>query len=233
MLTPRQQQLLCLVIQDYILTSDPVGSHNLVKKYRLKVSPATVRHELAELEKLGYLVQPHTSSGRVPSETAYQFYIDQNLEFHQYIKLEKALVQLLKDSLYEQAIKNVAKLIAQLSGQALIVGFKFNHAYYTGLSNLFHQAEFQQYQTILNLTSTIDRLDDLLAQIFKSVDDQTRVLIGHENPFGCQTSLILSRFHYQDREPGVLGLWGPLRMDYNKNYSFVRQAKETIDNFKA
>lgn len=231
MLTSRQKQLLCLAIQEYVATAEPVGSSSLVKKFRLKISPATVRNELAELEKRGYMAQPHTSAGRIPSEKAYQYYVDKYLEYRKLVKLEKALMQILENTIYESGLKNIAKLLAQLSGQTMIVGFKFNHAYYTGLSSLFRQVEFQQYSRVINLTSTLDRLDEIVSKIFNEAVGEVRIEVGHNSPFGNQTSLMVSRFKYRDREPGIFALLGPMRMDYNRNYSLVRQTKEVIDNF--
>lgn len=228
MLTSRQKQLLCLIINDFVNTAEPVGSSSLVNKYKLKMSPATIRSEMAELEKRGYLVKPHTSAGRVPSEKAYEYFVEKHLEYHKSIKLEKVIEELLKKAVYEQAIKNTAKLLSQLSGQAVIVGFKFNHAYYTGLSNLFRHPEFQEYGQVVNLTAMIDRMDDMLAQLFDEVKDEVGIFVGHKNPFGSQTSLVISRFRYEDREPGVIALLGPIRMDYSKSYSLIKQAKEVI-----
>jgi len=229
MLTSRQKQLLGLIINDFVISAEPVGSGNLVDKYRLKMSSATVRAEMAELEKRGYLVKPHTSAGRIPSEKAYDWYIEKHLEYSKSIKLEKVIEELLNKGVYEQAIKNIAKLLAQLSGHALIVGFKFNHAYYTGLSNLFRHPEFQEYGQVVNLTAMIDRMDDMLASVFDEVKNDVRIFIGQKNPFGSQTSLVICRFKYADREPGIIALLGPLRMDYNKSFSLIRQAKEVIE----
>jgi len=230
MLTSRQKQLLCLIINDYVNTAEPVGSSSLVNKYKLKMSSATIRSEMNELEKRGYLVKPHTSAGRMPSEKAYDWFVEKHLEYAKSIRLEKVIEQLMKKAVYEQAVKNVAKLLAQLSGQAVIVGFKFNHAYCTGLSNLFRHPEFQEYGQVVNLTTTIDRMDDLVGQLFDEVEDDVRILIGHKNPFGTHTSLVISRFKFADREPGVIALLGPMRMDYNKSYSLIREAKEVIEN---
>jgi heat-inducible transcriptional repressor len=79
-LTARQTSLLKTIIDEYIKTADAVGSENLDKKYNLGVSPATIRNEMALLTKSGYLKQPHTSSGRVPTPQAMKFYIDQLME---------------------------------------------------------------------------------------------------------------------------------------------------------
>jgi heat-inducible transcriptional repressor len=76
-LTERQKTILMLVIRDYIETAVPVGSNALVKRYHLDLSSATVRNELAALDELGYLRQPHTSAGRVPTEEGYRFFVGQ------------------------------------------------------------------------------------------------------------------------------------------------------------
>jgi heat-inducible transcriptional repressor len=76
-LTERQKTLLMLVIRDYIETAQPVGSKALVERYHLDLSSATVRNELSALDEMGYLRQPHTSAGRVPTEEGYRFFVGQ------------------------------------------------------------------------------------------------------------------------------------------------------------
>lgn len=73
---PRKMRILRAVTDDYIRTAEPVGSRTIARKYDLGVSPATIRNEMADLEELGYLEQPHTSAGRVPSDKGYRFYVD-------------------------------------------------------------------------------------------------------------------------------------------------------------
>ncbi len=79
-LTPRQRDILALVVDEYVATGQPVGSRTLVERSGLGVSPSTVRYELAELEALGLLTHPHTSAGRVPTDRGYRFYVDFLLE---------------------------------------------------------------------------------------------------------------------------------------------------------
>jgi heat-inducible transcriptional repressor len=76
-LTERQKTLLLLLIRDYIETAQPVGSKRLVEHYHLDISPATIRNEMAALTEMGYLRQPHTSAGRVPSEEGYRYFVSQ------------------------------------------------------------------------------------------------------------------------------------------------------------
>jgi heat-inducible transcriptional repressor len=79
-LTDRQKILLTLVIHDYIRSAQPVGSQHLVENYKLDMSSATVRNELAALTEMGYLRQPHTSAGRVPSEEGYRYFVGRLLQ---------------------------------------------------------------------------------------------------------------------------------------------------------
>lgn len=76
----RKKKILQLIVESYIETAEPVGSRYIAKKNDLSLSPATIRNEMADLEEMGYLEQPHTSAGRVPSQAGYRFYVDQLME---------------------------------------------------------------------------------------------------------------------------------------------------------
>jgi len=80
-LTPRKLKIIEAIVRDYIETAEPIGSRTISKKYELGISPATIRNEMADLEEMGYLIQPHTSAGRVPSESAYRLYVDELMAF--------------------------------------------------------------------------------------------------------------------------------------------------------
>ena len=79
-LSPRQQEILALVVQEYVATGAPVGSKSLVERSSLEVSSSTVRYELAQLEDLGLLSHPHTSAGRMPTDLGYRFFVDRVIE---------------------------------------------------------------------------------------------------------------------------------------------------------
>lgn len=79
-LSERQREILLRVVEEYVATGQPVGSKNLVERAGMRVSPATVRAELAELEQLGLLTHPHTSAGRIPTDRGYRYYVDRLLE---------------------------------------------------------------------------------------------------------------------------------------------------------
>jgi len=79
-LTERQKRILESIIKDYVSTAEPVGSRAMVRKHGLNISAATVRNEMADLEEMGYLEQPHTSAGRIPSEKGFRYYVDYMME---------------------------------------------------------------------------------------------------------------------------------------------------------
>ena len=76
----RKIKILQAIINDYIVTGEPVGSRTIAKKYDLGVGSATIRNEMADLEEMGYLEQPHTSAGRIPSSKGYRLYVDKLME---------------------------------------------------------------------------------------------------------------------------------------------------------
>ena len=80
MLNERKKKIMQIIIEDYISSAEPVGSRTIARKYDLGLSPATIRNEMSDLELMGYLEQPHTSAGRIPSAQAYRFYVDALIE---------------------------------------------------------------------------------------------------------------------------------------------------------
>ena len=76
-LDERKEKILKAIIQTYLETGEPVGSRTISKYSDLKLSSATIRNEMSDLEELGYIIQPHTSAGRIPSDKGYRFYVDQ------------------------------------------------------------------------------------------------------------------------------------------------------------
>ncbi|MBQ9708742.1 MAG: heat-inducible transcription repressor HrcA [Firmicutes bacterium] len=102
-LSERKLKILQAIIYDYIRTAEPVGSRTLSKNYDLGISPATIRNEMSDLEDMGYLSHPHTSSGRVPSEKAYRLYVDSMMD-------KQELTPAIKDSIAQSLYNNVTEL---------------------------------------------------------------------------------------------------------------------------
>lgn len=118
----RKQQILQAVVEDYISTAEPVGSRTLARKYRLGLSPATIRNEMADLEEAGYLDQPHTSAGRVPSDKGYRYYVDCLLEMQGLSPGERQRIEEDLSSHREGAylVQTAARLMAELAPYAVL-----------------------------------------------------------------------------------------------------------------
>ena len=120
-LDQRKKQILYAVIKTYLETGEPVGSRTLSKYEDLNVSPATIRNEMADLEELGYLMQPHTSAGRIPSDKGYRFYVDQMLadEKKEVEEMKEVLIE--KADKMEKILKQVAKSLAVNTNYATMI----------------------------------------------------------------------------------------------------------------
>ncbi|HHV63178.1 MAG TPA: heat-inducible transcription repressor HrcA [Firmicutes bacterium] len=120
----RKKRILQAVTDDYISTAEPVGSRTIARRYNLGISPATIRNEMADLEESGYLEQPHTSAGRIPSDKGYRFYVDSLMQARPLSKEQQARIyRELKRRQHEieALIQHTAKLIADLTSCAALI----------------------------------------------------------------------------------------------------------------
>lgn len=124
MLNERKKKILQIIIEDYISSAEPVGSRNIARKYDLGLSPATIRNEMSDLELLGYLEQPHTSAGRIPSAQAYRFYVDALIEPGTLTDNDMALI----DGWYNERRRNIddifqstAKILSRMTQNVSMV----------------------------------------------------------------------------------------------------------------
>ena len=108
MLSERKKKILQMIIEDYISTAEPVGSRSIALKHDLGLSPATIRNEMSDLELLGYLEQPHTSAGRIPSALAYRFYVDSMVEPGSLTDNDRALI----NGWYQERRRNINEIFS-------------------------------------------------------------------------------------------------------------------------
>ena len=106
-LSARKLRILQAIIDDYIRSAEPVGSRTLAKKYELGISSATIRNEMSDLEEMGFLEQPHTSAGRVPSDKAYRLYVDKLMKVR---SLDQREAEYIKET-YESTIDQIEQII--------------------------------------------------------------------------------------------------------------------------
>ncbi len=138
-LSERSKQILEAIIEDYIVTAEPVGSRTVTRRHGLSLSPATVRNVMADLEEMGYLVAPHTSAGRVPTDKAYRFYVDSLLQVN---RIGRASQQAIQDR-YSLTGRDVGAVLKQTSSMlssmshylGIVLAPQFN-------TNIFRQIEF-------------------------------------------------------------------------------------------
>ncbi len=117
----RKTKILEAIIRNYLQTGEPVGSRTISKLEGLKVSPATIRNEMADLEEMGYILQPHTSSGRIPSDKGYRFYVDRMMseKEKEVSEMEEMVVQ--KADQLSELLRQVSKLLAENTQYAAMV----------------------------------------------------------------------------------------------------------------
>ena len=228
-LDERKNYLLQLIVEDYIETAVPVSSGQLVTKHDLDISSATVRNDMVALEQEGFVISPHTSAGRIPTELGYRAYVFAMNPVKSLrdkgVRKDKDLYVAYKASKdVREQMKNLSRTLAELTQCAIIVGFSSNDVYYTGLSNLFSQPEFQDMRMIYSISEVVDQLDQMLPNIMASVKEDVHVQIGEENPVSDACSLI----GFKPQHDQMIGLLGPMRMDYKRNFEKMIQIKTLL-----
>lgn len=225
-ISSRQEKILLALINEYIKGAQPLSSSFLVDKYKLGISSATARNDMAELEDLGYIFQPHTSAGRIPTEKAYRYYVKKYLlDQDNLVKTFSNLENLAFSN--EEDFKKAAKVITELSNSAVFWAFHKNDLYYTGVSNLFIQPEFKASEVLCDISLIIDQMEEIIADVFDDIKMGETIFIGSDNPFGNFLSSVVLKYK-KNGKIGVLGLLGPLRMDYEKNLNIIKFLKNKL-----
>ncbi len=120
-LDDRKKKVLTLIIQNYLETGEPVGSRTISKMLDASLSSATIRNEMSDLEDMGYILQPHTSAGRIPSDLGYRFYVNELMNEHEskVQKMENFVIE--KTEKMEKVLKNVVKMLAVNTNYATMI----------------------------------------------------------------------------------------------------------------
>ncbi|OGY88141.1 MAG: hypothetical protein A2458_02905 [Candidatus Kerfeldbacteria bacterium RIFOXYC2_FULL_38_9] len=231
----RQALFLQAIVQEYIKTAKPVSSKALVEEYEFDFSPATIRNDMAELEKQNLIIQPHPSAGRVPTERGYQYYIQHFLKHQELTTAKKRpIAEAVQKKAFtpEERVKRLAKTLAALTKEVIVVSLSDGEAYYTGIAHIFSQPEFTQgRQLMLEVSSALDELDKVMSDLqTECTGEEVRVLIGQENPFAKNCSMLISEYDLaEDNSRGMLGILGPMRMDYDTNIAILNYIEKLMD----
>lgn len=229
-MTDRQQKILGAIIEEYAEVASPVGSQMLAKVFG--VSSATIRSEMAELERHGFIKQPHTSAGRVPTDKGYRFYVNQTTESgdtEPSTRGERALTARIGEgSVPERAIRNTVDTLVELT-QNLGVATIGKQLYMSGLSNLFGQPEFIQPAQVQEVARLLDNLEPWLREA--APNKPLSVYIGKENPIGRNSgcSLIISKFKSPYSDKSFIGVLGPTRQSYKEVMGLVENAGKMLE----
>lgn len=229
-MTDRQQKILAAIVEQYAEVASPVGSSLLAKVFG--VSSATLRAEMAQLEELGYIKQPHTSAGRVPTDKGYRFYVNNLTE--QPISLaegraEKALATRVgHGGVPERMIRNAVDTLVELTSNLGLATIG-NQLYMSGLSNLFGQPEFINGSQVHQVAQLLDNLEPWLREA--APNEPLSVYIGRENPVGrsAGATLIISRFRSPYSDRSYIGVLGPTRQQYRDVMNLVQRAGKTLE----
>lgn len=234
MLNDRQSKLLGFIVKEYIKTACPIGSAFVSKKPYFKLSSATIRGEMNELETKGYLMQLHTSGGRIPTDKAYRFYVDNLISLENLVpnEREQKLIKTAINKVNNPQIlnKTIANVLSDLSENLVITNITESTDFYkTGLSSLFEMPEFREFDKAFRLTSFFDEFDSLFNRLVhdffdEEFDQNLQMFIGHENPVKNvrDGTVILAKYSLPQNYTGSLTLIGPTRMNYKKNIGLVR-----------
>lgn len=219
-LSARQTQILKLIIDEYIETALPVGSENLEKKFNIGVSPATIRNEMAQLTKMNFLKQPHTSAGRVPTPRAMKFYIDQLMEekkmsLTEEVKAKEDVWDVRNDidALFREATHALAQKTRTLAVGSIDDEERLWHS---GYANIFSNPEFADALLCENLFSMLEQVERINQMFFQdNISSPIDVLFGEE--MGWQhlepVSVVVTRFNVGNKN-AALGIIGPSRISY-------------------
>ncbi len=234
-LTPRQIQILKVIIEEYIATAEPVGSETLDKKYNLGVSPATIRNEMVRLTDMKLLHQPHTSAGRSPTPIAMRYYVEQimkprNMSVTEEVSMKEKMWDYRQE--VDKLLREATKTLAERTKTLALTATKDGDLYYAGAANLLDMPEFYDYQLTHRLFETLDRYE-YWWRVLESQDDLFDVVLGDES--GTRGMLAQCGFVYvkfsTPHVAGAIGVVGPSRLNYSQVVPMVRYVGGLIGEF--
>lgn len=233
-MTERQQKILNAIIEQYAEIASPVGSVTLAKLF--SVSPATIRSEMVKLEEMGFIEQPHTSAGRIPTDKGYRCYVNilnQAKERHQ---LDRGTTRALDarlgvgdtsraDCVIRGAVDSLVELTQNL-GLATIG----DELYMSGIGSLFSQPEFLSSEHTQAVARLLDNIEPWLRET--EPNEPLNVYIGSENPVGkgSGATLIVSRYRSPYSDRSYIGVLGSTRQNYARTMELVQYSGKMLED---
>jgi len=233
-MTERQMAILAAIIEQYAEIAAPVGSVTLAKLFG--VSSATIRSEMARLEEMQLIMQPHTSAGRIPTDQGYRLYVNSITEatanelpqIDRSARAIEARVAATHGDSATRAIRSAVDSLVDLT-QNLGLATIGDQLYMNGIGNLFSQPEFLRGNHTQAVARLLDNLEPWLREA--APNEPLNVYIGAENPVGKTSgaTLIISRFRSPYSDRSYIGVLGPTRQSYGKVMRLVRHAGAMLE----
>lgn len=219
-LSPRQLKILKAIVEEHVQTGAPVGSELLEKKYKLGVSPATIRNEMVRLLDMRYLHQPHTSAGRLPTTSAFKLYIselmkEKELSVKDEVQIKQELWDMRRN--FDQLVKASSYVLAQKTKLLSVALTEDGDVYHSGAAYILDIQEFFDIDVTKAVLALLDQ-HTMLRRVFERImwDSEVSVLMGEELNMNYlePCSFVFSRFESEARGTGVIGVIGPSRLNY-------------------
>ncbi len=236
-LTKRQNLIFRKIVKEYIKRAEPVSSQFLDDKYNLDISPATIRSEMKKLDELGFLFQPYSSSGRVPTDKGYRYFVNNILnkecqkENKRILEEAKKIKKEIDD--YIKFTQNIARLLSSFSSNLAIAYLKKDGLLWKeGWEQVFKEPEFLRPEFLLDFIGSVNYLENNINEFCSSISSQLEVFIGKENPLRKfdNLSFISSWVDLEKpKEKSFFIILGPKRMDYSKNISILNSILKTLE----
>lgn len=233
-LTDRQVQILRAIVEEYTQTAEPVGSETLDRKYNLGVSPATIRNEMAYLVDLGYLAQPHTSAGRIPTAAAIKLYIhelmrERSLTVAEEVSAKEKIWE--KRHELEEVLRRATYELARRTGSIGVAITDQFRTYHAGYAHILDLPEFYDIDVTRTVLSLLDEANQLMEVFRKSkTTDPIHVLLGDDfnNEYLEPVGMVYTDFQTSTCR-GSLGIIGSSRLDYPYVIPLVRHFGQLIN----
>lgn len=236
-LTPRQIEILKSIVSEYTEGGVAVGSEILEKKYKLGVSPATIRNEMVELTTKGYLKKSHFSAGREPSAKGFRYYITHIMQEKQMSTIDEVTY---KNSLWDsrthlhRLLSAGTKILADRTGLVAVSATNTGDMYYAGVSCLFDEVEVMGNDSARHLCDILDQFSfwQQVMQRFFATNQEVFYMLGEEDfadPAFEPIASVMGEFRVGEVQ-GVIGLIGPKRMKYDVYIPQVRYFSHLLED---
>lgn len=225
MLNERQALILRLLTKVYIETARPVGSSMLAGSGELEVSPATVRNDFAVLEEEGYITQPHTSAGRIPTIKGYKFYVD---HLSREVDLARRYEAQLRSAMHADG-RAMTKLLATLTGESVVWVDREGRMHYSGVSNMLAHPEFQDEKMRAGMGDMIDQFGDVITRIEEQEADSLHYVVGDKTMLPSADYSVVSLKIDKGKDQTMVVVLGPLRMNYEKAMALLALLRELYE----